>query len=325
MKNSITKICIEAIIIIFILLCFSFCSSAETAPLHVSGTKLVDESGRTVQLKGVSTHNIAWHPQYVNQAAFQSVKKMGGNTIRLAMYSEGTHCYGSDPGARESLEATIDRGVSAATAEGMYVIIDWHTLHEHDPNVYAAESTDFFSRMSAKYRGNSNVIYEICNEPNGNTTWGDIEDYANKVIPEIRKNDPNALILVGTPKYCQDFTGPMAEPLSYSNIMYTAHFYAGTHKGETRERIQEAIDSGLPIFVSECNICDATGSGNLDLIQAVYWRKFIKDNNLSYIVWNLSNANESAALIKSSCRKTGNWGFFDYSASGKFARIMFRS
>ena len=56
--------------------------------LKVAGTNIVDKTGKKVQLKGASTHGIAWFPQYVNKNCFQSFRKMGVNTIRLALYSD---------------------------------------------------------------------------------------------------------------------------------------------------------------------------------------------------------------------------------------------
>ena len=39
--------------------------------------------------------------------------------------------------------------------------------------------------MAAKYGDTPNVIFEICNEPNG-TDWSDIKRFADLVIPRIR-------------------------------------------------------------------------------------------------------------------------------------------
>lgn len=48
------------------------------------------------------------------------------------------------------------------------------------------------------------MLYEICNEPNGNVTWNDnVKPYAETVIPVIRANT-NAIILVGSPTWSQD-------------------------------------------------------------------------------------------------------------------------
>ena len=52
------------------------------------------------------------------------------------------------------------------------------------------------------------------------------------------------------------------------NVMYTLHFYAATHKEWLRDKAQAALDKGLPLFVSEFSICDASGNGGLDKAEA---------------------------------------------------------
>ena len=39
--------------------------------LSVKGSQLVDKDGNPVQLRGVSTHGLAWFPGYVNQECFK--------------------------------------------------------------------------------------------------------------------------------------------------------------------------------------------------------------------------------------------------------------
>ena len=69
-------------------------SGSSQGALSVKGTKLVDSSGSQVQLRGVSTHGLAWYPDYVNEACFRQLKEEWGiNVIRLAMY---TAEYGGD-------------------------------------------------------------------------------------------------------------------------------------------------------------------------------------------------------------------------------------
>ena len=71
--------------------------------LHVSGTDLKDSHGAKFRLKGVSTHGIAWFPQYVNKDAFQTLRdNYGINTIRLAMYTNKSEGYG--PGAVKKIQ-----------------------------------------------------------------------------------------------------------------------------------------------------------------------------------------------------------------------------
>lgn len=294
---------------------------ANHGKLSVKGVDIVDASGNKYQLKGVSTHGIAWFPEYVNEDAFRTLRDdWGANLVRIAMYTDenGGYCSG---GNKENLKALVDKGVQAATNLGMYVIIDWHILHDLNPQVNKEEAKKFFEEMSAKYKNNGNVIYEICNEPNGGTGWSDIKSYAEEVIPIIKANSPDAIIIVGTPNWSQDVDAAAANPITgYSNIMYAVHFYAATHTDWLRSKVSSALSSGLPIFVSEFSICDASGNGAIDYNQAEAWMDFINKNNMSYASWSLSNKNETSALISSSCSKTSGWTDSDLSDAGKWLK-----
>lgn len=285
--------------------------------LTLKGTDIVDKNGEKYQLKGVSTHGIAWFPQYVNKEAFQSVRDdMGANLIRIAMYSgeNNGYCTGGD---KAKLKGLVETGVEAATELGMYVIIDWHVLGDLNPQTYKEEAKEFFREMSGTYKNYDNVIYEICNEPNGGTTWADVKSYAEEVIPIIRENDKDALIIVGTPNWSQDVDIAAQDPVEgYDNIMYAVHFYAATHTDNIRNKVTTALSKGLPIFVSEFSICDASGNGGIDYDQAEKWFDLINDKNLSYAAWSLCNKDETSALIKSSCSKTSGWTDDDLSETG---------
>ena len=289
--------------------------------LSVKGTDIVDENGTMYQLKGVSTHGIAWFPDYVNKDCFQTFRDdWGANLIRLAMYTHenGGYCNGGD---KEYLKGLVDDGVNYATELGMYVIVDWHILHDLNPQVYKEEAKLFFEEMSAKYKDYDNVIYEICNEPNGGTSWADVKSYAEEIIPIIRKNAPDAIIIVGTPNWSQDVDIAAQDPITgYDNIMYAAHFYAATHTDNIRNKVQTALDSGLPVFISEFSICDASGNGAIDYGQADKWFELIDSNNLSYAGWNISNKDETSSLIKSSCSKTCWWSEDELSETGIWLR-----
>lgn len=286
--------------------------------LKVNGTHLVDCNGKTFQIKGVSTHGLAWFPEYVNKASFQTLRdEWGANCVRLAMYTAeyGGYCEGGS----SQMKTMVNNGVGYATDLGMYVIIDWHILQDQDPNKHTAEAIAFFDEMSAKYAGYDNVIYEICNEPNGGVNWPTIKSYAEQVIPVIKKNNPDAIIIVGTPTWSQEVDKAAADPITgYTNIMYTLHFYAATHKDSLRKTMQNAINSGLPIFVTEFGTCDASGSGGNDFSSANAWVDLMDKNSVSYCIWSLCNKNETAALINSGCSKTSGWSESDLSDAGKW-------
>ena len=291
--------------------------------LSVKGTDIVDMNGDKYQLKGVSTHGITWFPDYVNKDAFETLRDdWGANLIRLAMYTDTGDSYGyCSGGDKDEILALVDKGVSAATELGMYVIVDWHILNDSDPNNHIDDAKEFFDKVSKKYAAQENVIYEICNEPNGGTQWSSVKSYAETIIPVIRANDKDALIIVGTPNWSQDVDIASQDPITgYDNIMYAVHFYAATHKDDLRNKVKTALDNELPVFVSEFSLCDASGNGGIDYDSSDEWFELINENNLSYSSWSLCNKNETSALIKSDSTATGSFSDGDLSDTGKYVR-----
>ena len=292
-------------------------TTVPTGRLQVSGTKLTDESGNIIQLRGVSTHGISWFPDYVNYDAFATLRDdWGANVVRIAMYPEEYNGYLSG-GDKDSLKQIIDNGVNYATELGMYVIIDWHVLN-YAPSRHTQEACDFFAEMASKYSGHDNVIYEICNEPVGADWNSDIKPYAETVIGTIRQFDDHALILVGTNTWSQDVDSVVGNTLDDGNVMYVAHFYAGTHKENIRNKISTALNAGVPVFISECSICDASGNGGIDYASANEWLDFMNSNQLSFIAWSLSNKAETSALISSGCSAKSGWSDGDLSETGRW-------
>lgn len=289
--------------------------------LHVSGTDIIDGNGNVVRLKGVSTHGLAWYPQYVNYDAFRTLRDdWGVNVIRLAMYTQeyGGYCNGGD---REGLKQLIDNGVSYASQLGMYVIIDWHILSDGNPNQHKDEALEFFDEMSSKYAGYNNVIYEICNEPQNSDWNSQIKPYAQEVIARIRQHT-DALILVGTNRWSQDVDEVIGNRLDDDNVMYVVHFYAGTQKEWVRNKMIAALDAGIPVFISECSICDASGNGGIDYGSADAWFSLLNERGISYIAWSLSNKSETSALINSWCDKLSDWSDDDLSDTGRWFKNM---
>lgn len=293
--------------------------------LHVEGTTLADEDGNTVQLKGVSSAGLQWFGEFANRNALETMQNEWGiDVFRLALYTaEGGYCE-CDANKRNELKKIVTDTVEDCHELGLYVIIDWHILHDTDPNIHKDEAIKFFDEMASLYKDYDNVIYEICNEPNGGTDWSVIKSYAEEVIPVIKAYNEDAIIVVGTPTWSQEVDKAAADPIKgYSNIMYTLHYYADTHKQSLRDTMKGALDKGLPIFVTEYGICDASGNGAINAGEAAAWMKFLDENNISSCIWNLANKNETSCLIKAACSKHGGWTADDLSGSGKwFVEMM---
>ncbi len=287
--------------------------------LGVKNGTLCDADGRPVMLQGVSTHGLSWFPQYVNEMLFRELHDVWNvNVVRLAMYTaeDGGYCTG---GNKEELCVLIKQGIQYAKAADIYAIIDWHTLKDNNPLDNVDESIKFWDRFSKEYAEYDNVIYEICNEPNSGTDWKQIKEYAEQVIPVIVSNDPDALILIGTPDWCQKVDDVAANPIdTYDNVMYTLHFYAATHKSDIQKHLKKAIDKGVPVFVSEFGITDASGNGSVDIASADEWMEILTDNNISHVCWNLANKNESSSLINADCTKTSGFLYEELSQEGRW-------
>lgn len=287
--------------------------------LHVEGTSIVNEEGDVVQLRGISTHGIGWFPQYINLDFFKQMsEEWNADVVRLAMYTAEPSGYCTD-GDKETLKQLIKDGVKYAEEAGMYVIVDWHILSDFNPHTNKEEAIKFFDEMAGEFADKTHVIYEICNEPNGGVAWSEIKSYAEEVIGVIREKDEDAIILVGTPNWSQMVDQAAADPITdYNNIMYTLHYYAGTHKESLRNTMVQAIKDGLPIFVSEYGICDASGNGALDYEQADKWVETMNQYGVSYVAWNISNKNESSSIFKADCNKISGFNEEDLNPSGKW-------
>lgn len=295
---------------------------AKHGKLHVTGTKLLNEKNEICQLRGISTHNLSLYPEYINEKAFtQFVDEMGITIIRLAMYSAEAddvlgYADGSDAHKKE-LEELVLKGVKIASDLGIYVMIDWHILLDPDPNTHKDMAIRFFKNICPQLKEYDNVIYEICNEPNKETTWEDIKRYANEVIPVIRELDAKKVIIVGTPVWSQDVDIAAKSPLPYPNLMYTLHFYADTHKDPLRNKLDAALADGLPVFVTEFGICDASGNGPINDEETNIWIEKLNNNDISYIIWNLSCKDETSAILVPGCSKCCDFLPTDYSPCGQ--------
>ncbi|HSC67416.1 MAG TPA: cellulase family glycosylhydrolase, partial [Cellvibrio sp.] len=264
------------------------------APLVVQGNK-VTANGQPANLAGMSLFwsNTGWGGEkYYNSQVVSWLKSdWKANLIRVAVGVEADGGLLTDSTNKSRATAVID----AAIANNMYVIIDWHT-HTAEANKPAAIA--FFKEMATKYGNYNNVIYEVYNEPL-QVSWSNvIKPYATDVIKEIRAIDPDNLIIVGTPTWSQDVDVASQDKISgYSNIAYTLHFYAGTHKQFLRDKAQTALNNGIALFVTEWGSVNADGDGGVDAAETAAWLSFLKTNGISHANWSLTDKVEGASAL----------------------------
>jgi endoglucanase len=291
--------------------------------LKVCGTQLCNAQGRAIQLRGMSSHGLQWFDQCNSNSALDALATdWGADVYRLAMYvQEGG--YESDP-AR--FTARVDQLIESVSQRGMYVIVDWHMLNPGDPNANLAAAKTFFDYMSRKHAARNNIIYEIANEPNG-VTWAKIKSYAEQVIPVIRANDPDGVVLVGTRGWSSlglsDGSSPQEiidSPVNATNIMYSFHFYAASHVDYHRNGFASAFGK-LPMFVTEFGTQTFTGDGTNDFVSSQKYIDLMQQNKISWVNWNFSDDYRSGAVLNSgTCSRNGPWNGSALKPAGTWIR-----
>jgi endoglucanase len=281
--------------------------------LQVKGTHLTDQSGNIIALHGMSFGWSNFHPRFYTAGTVHTlVKDWHSTVIRASIGIELERGFFQDSAGNTQC---IINAVDAAIKEDVYVIIDWHS---HNINLEAAKV--FFNFMAKKYGKNPHVIYELFNEPD-KETWPEVKAYALEIIKVIRAIDPDNIILVGCPTWDQDVNLPAADPIvGYNNLMYTMHFYAGTHEKWLRDRTDAAIKAGLPIFVSECAGMESSGDGPLNEKAWFEYVNWMNENHLSWAAWSVSDKNETCSVLNTSASSNGNWSEDDIKAWGQLAR-----
>ncbi|WP_327038258.1 cellulase family glycosylhydrolase [Micromonospora maris] len=296
--------------------------------LRVCGVNLCNQYGRPIQLRGMSTHGIQWFGNCYNNASLDALATdWRADLFRIAMYVQ-EQGYETDPAGFTN---RVNNLVEEATRRGMYAMIDFHLLTPGDPMFNLERAKTFFAAVSARHASKNNVIYEIANEPNG-VSWSTIKNYADQVIPVIRANDPDAVVIVGTRGWSSlgvsegaNHTEIVNNPVNASNVMYAFHFYAASHRDNYRAEVERAA-ARLPLFVTEFGTVDYTGDGGVDLASSTQWLDLLDRLKIGYANWTFSDKAEgSAALRPGTCNGSNYTGTSVLTPSGVFMRERIRT
>ncbi|KAI3418003.1 hypothetical protein GPALN_010598 [Globodera pallida] len=292
-----------------------------TAPaygqLSVSGTKLMGNN-KQVALHGNSLFWSQWYPQFWNTTTLKALKcTWNANVVRAPMgVDQGG--YLSDPNGQYKLVTTV---IEAAINLGLYVIVDWHVSA-----TYTDQAVAFFTKISKAYGSYPHIIYETYNEPLGVSWTGELVPYHKKVIAAIRANDKTNVIILGTPSWSQEVDTAAANPITgYSNLMYTFHFYAGTHTvSGLGAKVTAALNKNLPIFVTEYGACEASGDGTIATSSMNAWWTFLDGNKISYVNWSVCNKGESCSALITSAGAANVASSSYWTTSGKLIQAFYK-
>lgn len=291
--------------------------------LHVCGTKLCNQASQPIQLRGMSTHGLQWYYNCLNTASLDALANdWKADVLRISMYvQEGG--YETNPTLYTDRVNTL---IDMATARGMYAIVDWHMLEPGDPFYNLSRAQTFFTAIASRHRDKVNILYEIANEPSG-VTWARIREYAQQIIPVIRANDPDGIVLVGTRAWSSlgvseggSETEVVGSPVNATNIMYTFHFYAGSHGSEYLNTLSRAADR-IPMFVTEFGTQLATGDGANNFAMSQQYIDVMATKKISWVSWNYSDDSRSgAAFTPGTCPGGSFTGTSRLKAAGVWVR-----
>ncbi|WP_405383167.1 glycoside hydrolase family 5 protein [Maribacter sp. LLG6340-A2] len=286
----------------------------EHGNLSVSGTKVVDDNGNEVQLRGMSFFWSQWIGKYYTKETVKWLKDdWQCSVVRAAMAVEHEGYLENPTTERQKVEIVIE----AAIEHGLYVIIDWH---DHAAENHLEEAVKFFGEIAEKYGDYPNIIYEPYNEPL-NVSWRDVlKPYHEAVIAEIRKYDPDNLIICGTANWSQDVDDVIVSKIDDDNVMYTLHYYAATHKQELRDKALLALNNNVPLFVTEYGVTQASGDESIDQVEAEAWWSFLDEHKISHLNWSIADKEELSAALKVGASANGGWSADDLTTSGKMVR-----
>jgi len=292
--------------------------------LRVCGTKLCNENGVPIQLRGMSTHGLQWYgwggcitEESLDTLAFG----WDADILRISLYvQEGG--YESDPSGFTAQVKTI---INHVTQRGMYALVDWHQLSPGDPNYNLEMASNFFADIVETYKDHNNIIYDICNEPS-DVSWSQIKTYADELIPLIRDIDSDAVILIGTHGWAslgvsdgRSYRDIVADPVNFDNVMYTFHFYAASHKQEYLNALDSASNV-LPIFVTEFGTQEYTGDGSNDFVMSQAYIDLMVEKKISWVSWNFSDDFRSGAVWNTETCTSGQWTEDNLKQAGQWIR-----
>ena len=322
----------------------------------------------------------------LNDAAFDALAyDWNCDIIRLAMYvTEGG--YATDPAAglarvEKGIRLATERGMyvlvdwhmlsPGSPTDPKYLeagvdLPEYATIKAAHPEYTGPQL--FFAYLSEKYGDQGNLLFETANEPNGNGSEAGAEEawktkllpYHQSVVDAIReydKDDVPNVVICGTDNWSQFVDAPVANPVvdpavaegltTDNQIMYTFHFYAGTHDTKPNDegeywlgkKIENALEGGIGVFCTEWGTSEATGDGGPYINYSERWLDFLEKNSISWCSWSLALKNEISAAMQGSATKEPtdldgdgipNWSYAtddtnkDLSITGNYVRAKIR-
>ena len=183
-----------------------------------------------------------YHASWITKRDFPIIKSFGFNLVRIPMnyrqFEDDRKPFQLKKDAWKWLDFAIDQ----AEKSGLYSILDMHgaqggqSVYDHtgqsgQNKLWTEDSNKkrlawLWTQIAKRYKSRSAVVaYDAFNEPYGGTKPQQVEVF-NRVLPEIRKVDPNKLVFAhGHWDNFFHYGNPKAN--GWKNVGFQLHWYPG--------------------------------------------------------------------------------------------------
>lgn len=290
-------------------LCLGFFSEAQQesrlSRISVKGNKFVTASGEPIVFHGL---NIADPDKLEKEGRwdkriFEEMKSWGANLVRFPVHPRAWQSRGE-----EEYLKLLDKGVAMAEEQGMYVIIDWHSIGNLKNEMFMNKGYDttiketyhFWRIMAQHYKGNKTVaFFELFNEPTvmdgelGSLSWDQWKTLMEELILIIRSNGATAVPLVAGFNWAYSLTEIAKNPIKAEGIGYVSHPYPQKREKPWEEKWTKDwgyVAEKYPLILTEIGFSDPEERGaHRPVISDESYGdailNYARERGISYVVW----------------------------------------
>jgi endoglucanase len=306
------------LIFLFVLfLSFPDATGQSLSWIKVEGNRFVNEQGETIIFQGLNSSDPDklersghWNAEY-----FQQVKSWGANIVRFPVHPRAWRERG-----KNAYLQLLDEGIRLAEVEGLYVIIDWHSignlrseLFQNDGYITTrGETFEFWRTMALRYGNNPAVaFFEFFNEPTlasgrfGLCTWPEWKAIMEELIVIVRANGAKNIPLIAGFNWAYDLMDVRNDPIKFQGVAYVSHPYP--QKREKPWEPQWEKDWGFvadqyPVVLTEIGFCGPNARGaHIPVISDPSYvdimTEYCRKKGISWVVW-VFDPNWSPMLIE---------------------------
>ena len=292
----------------------------------------------------------AFQESWITRDDLQTIRNKGYNAVRVPVWWANFYSFGnvSNGGFRSDAFDELDRIVNAASAVGLYVIIDLHgapggqscnesTGHagpngnedgtgqpcsggDGSTNRFWSNGTDqgntqwLWWQIANHYKGNAAVAgYDLLNEPRGASSKEQVWGVYNDLYKAVRSADPDHMIFLegafgGYGNWNWD---ELPDPAQYgwTNVVYEMHEYQWA---QTSDAARSGADRQVSDFNNHAswNVPGLIGEFNPLTTGSADWAYSVNDYDRAGLSWTMWTFKSSNSPVPNF------WGMFDTNNTG---------